>query len=146
MQTEGKLGSILISAFFVFAGIVTLWDTQSYSDADSQVFPQAVAIALILCASLTLIVTFINGDDDEGFGDGIWWRRLLLVAALLIACFLMPIIGFLPAVIVSFTGGLIAAMHDRWTRNRALIYGVSGIAVMSAFYSLFRFVLLVPLT
>ncbi|MEM8652411.1 MAG: tripartite tricarboxylate transporter TctB family protein [Pseudomonadota bacterium] len=145
MQTEGKMGSLLISVFFVFAGIITLWDTQSYSDADSQVFPQAVAIALILCASLTLIVTFINGDEDEGFGQGIWWRRLLLVAALLSACFLMPIIGFLPAAIVSFTGGLFAAMHDRWSLKKALIYGVSGLTVMSAFYSLFRFVLLVPL-
>ncbi len=37
------------------AGVVTLWDTTSYTDTDSQVFPRAAAILLIVCASIALI-------------------------------------------------------------------------------------------
>ena len=77
MQNEVKVGSLVISAFFVLAGVITLWDTQSYTDADSQVFPQAVAIVLIICATLSLIMTLMRGGDGDGFGDGIWWRRAL---------------------------------------------------------------------
>ena len=145
MQNEVKIGSLITSAFFVLAGIITLWDTQSYTDADSQVFPQAVATVLIICATLSLIMTLLRGGDGEGFGDGIWWRRGLLVASLLIACFLMPYIGFLASGMVAFAGGMLAAMHEQWTPKTAVIYGVSGLVVMSGFYSLFRYVLLVPL-
>ncbi len=145
MRSEGKTGSLLISAFFVFAGIVTLWDTQNYTDSDSQVFPQTVSIVLIVCATISLVMTLLKGEEDSGFGDGIWWRRALLIASLLIACFLMPYVGFLLSGIVAFAGGLIAAMHDRWSGKTGLIYGLSGLVVMSAFYALFRYVLLVPL-
>lgn len=145
MRSEGKTGSLLISAFFVIAGIITLWDTQKYTDADSQVFPQAVAIVLIICATLTIVVTLLRNDDTGGFGNGIWWRRCLLVASLLLACFLMPHVGFLLSGAVAFAGGLIAAMHDRWTLKNGLTYSLSGLVVMSAFYSLFKYALLVPL-
>lgn len=145
MASQSKTGSLLISAFFVFAGIVTLWDAQSYTDIDSQVFPQTVAIVLIICASISFVTAFIQGDESEGFGTGTWWRRVLLIVSMLIACTAMPYIGFLLAGIVSFIGGLIAAMHDKWTIKSALIYGLSGLVIMSAFYTLFRFVLLVPL-
>jgi len=145
MRIEGKIGSLIISTFFVFAGIVTLWDTQKYSDADSQVFPQTVAIILIICATLSLLQTLLQEEVGLGFGTGIWWRRVLLVLALLAACFLMPYIGFLLAGSVAFAGGLIAAMHDRWSLSTAAIFSLSGLVVMSAFYSLFRYVLLVPL-
>lgn len=145
MASQSKIGSLLISAFFVFAGVITLWDTQKYTDIDSQVFPRTVAIVLVICALIAFITTMIKGDESEGFGQGTWWRRLLLVASLLVACALMPQIGFLWAGIVSFVGGLIAAMHDKWTVKAALIYGLSGLVIMSAFYALFKFVLLVPL-
>lgn len=145
METKGRTGSLVLSAFFVLAGVVTLWDTQSYSDADSQVFPQAVAIAMIVFAGMTLVMTFLRGGDGGGFGEGIWWRRVLLIVSLFAACFLMPIVGFLVAGTVAFAGGMIAAMHDDWTPKAAILYSLSGLAVMSAFYVLFRYVLLVPL-
>lgn len=145
MHNQSKIGSLLISVFFVFAGIITLWDSQKYTDVDSQVFPQTVAIVLIICATIAFIMTFIRSDESEGFGDGTWWRRVLLILSLLAACAAMPYIGFLLSGIVSFIGGLIAAMHNKWTTKSALIYGLSGLVIMSAFYTLFRFVLLVPL-
>ncbi len=144
-KSQGQIGSLLTSAFFVLAGVVTLYDTTGYSDRDSQVFPQTVAILLIITAGLSFIFRFLKPSDEGGFGTGVWWRRCLLIATMLLACFAMPYVGFLPAGAVAFAGGLIAAMHDDWSKSTILLYWGSGALIMVAFYALFKFVLLVPL-
>jgi len=144
-KSKGQLGSLIISALFVLAGVITLYDTLSYTDRDSQVFPQTVAIILIVCASISFITRFLNPSDEGGFGEGIWWRRALLIVTMLLTCLAMPIIGFLPAGVIAFAGGLIAAMHDRWTVANVLIYWGSGAIIIVVFYTLFKFVLHVPL-
>jgi len=144
-KSQGQTGSLLASAFFVFAGAVTLYDTTGYSDRDSQVFPQTVAILLILTAGFSFLHRFLRPSDEGGFGTGDWWRRCLLIATMLGACFAMPFVGFLPAGAIAFAGGLIAAMHDAWRPKTALLYWGAGAVVMVAFYALFKFVLLVPL-
>ena len=145
MTTNKSLGALLTPAFFIVAGIVTIWDTQSYSDIDSQVFPRTVAIVLLICATLAFLTTLIRGDESEGFGEGSWWRRVLLVIGLLGACAAMPYLGFLLSGVLAFAAGMIAAMHDPWKLRSALLYSISGLIIMAAFYTLFRFVLLVPL-
>ena len=140
-----KPGSLIVSAFFIIAGIVTLYDTFSYSDIDSKVFPRASAIVLILCASISLIMGFLRAPRHEGFGRGIWWRRVLLVVTMLLTCIAMPYLGFLFAGMIAFAGGLIAAMHDRWSAKTLLLYWGSGALIMIGFYSLFRYALSVPL-
>ena len=50
-SSQLSIGSFIASAFFIIAGIVTLYDTMSYSDIDSKVFPRAAAIVLIICAT-----------------------------------------------------------------------------------------------
>jgi putative tricarboxylic transport membrane protein len=142
---QGRLGSLIVTAFFFIAGIVTLYDTTSYSDTDSQVFPQTVAIGLILFTSISLITQFLKPSESEGFGSGIWWRRALLIVTMLLACAIMPYGGFLPAGAIAFAGGLIAAMHDHWSFRTVLVYWGSGIVVMVAFFTLFKFALQVPL-
>ena len=142
---KAQHGSLIISAMFVVAGVIALYDTLDYTDRDSQVFPQTVAIILIVCASISFIMSFIKPSEAEGFGHGVWWRRVLLISTMVLTCIFMPIIGFLPASIVAFAGGLVAAMHDRWTFSKILVYwGSSGI-IMVVFYTLFKFVLHVPL-
>lgn len=145
---QGRTGSLAITVFFLVAGIVTLYDTTSYSDSDSQVFPQTVAIALILFTSILLVTQFLRPGSIasvEGFGQGVWWRRILLVATMILACLVMPYLGFLPAGAIAFAGGLIAAMHDRWSLKTVLLYWGSGAVIMVAFFTLFKFALKVPL-
>ncbi len=144
-RSQGQLGSLIVSAMFVLAGAVTLYDTLSYTDRDSRVFPQTVAIILIVCASISFIMRFIKPTGEGGFGQGIWWRRVLLISTMVLTCLVMPIVGFLPAGIIAFAGGLIAAMHDRWTLPNILIYWGAGGIIMLVFYTLFKFVLNVPL-
>lgn len=144
-KSRVNIGTLIVSALFVVAAIVTLYDTTTYSDRDSKVFPQAVAIILLVTAGLSFVMQFLKPSEFDGFGAGSWWRRCLLVITMLLTCVAMPIIGFLPAAAIAFIGGLIAAMHDRWTPKIFLLYLGSGIVVMVAFYALFKFVLLVPL-
>ena len=144
-KSEGQIGSLITSAFFMLAGVVTLYDTTGYSDRDSQVFPQTVAILLIITAGIAFITRFLKPSNEGGFGTGIWWRRCLLIITMLLSCFAMPYVGFLPAGVIAFAGGLIAAMHDDWTKTTVLLYWGAGAMIMIAFFALFKFVLLVPL-
>ena len=144
-KNQGYLGSLIVSALFIIAGLVTLYDTNSYSDVDSKVFPRAVAIILIICAVISLITTIVKSSSEQGFGQGSWWRRIVLVITMLLACFAMPYVGFLAAGAIAFCGGLIAAMHDQWSMRIILLYGGIGAVIMVAFYSLFRYLLHVPL-
>lgn len=144
-NSQGQIGSLIVSAVFVLVGFVTLYDTTSYTDRDSQVFPQTVAIILIISAGISFVTRFLKPSDEGGFGRGIWWRRVLLIVAMFITCIAMPIIGFLASGAIAFVGGLIAAMHDKWDGRTIMLYCGSGAIVMIAFYSLFKFFLHVPL-
>lgn len=140
-----KIGNLLTSLFFVAVGFVTLYDAQSYTDRDSQVFPQAVAIMMIIAAGIACVMWLVRPSGRGGFGEGIWWRRILLIATMLASGLAMPYIGFLPAGGIAFAGGLIAAMHDEWSGRLAVIYIAVGAVVMVAFYALFKYALYVPL-
>ena len=142
---QGHIGSLLTSALFVLIGFVTIYDAASYTDRDSQVFPQTVAIILIITAAISFVTRFLQPTDDGGFGRGIWWRRVLLVITMLLTCLAMPYVGFLAAGTIAFAGGLIAAMHDSWTAKTAMLYWGCGGVIMVAFFALFKFVLHVPL-
>lgn len=143
--SQNNIGTLIVSALFIIAGAITLYDTHSYGDIDSKVFPRAAAIVLILCASIVLLMSLISPSKDEGFGSGSWWRRITLVATMLLCCFAMPYIGFLFAGAIAFVGGLISAMHDKWTTKNLLIYWGSGAFIMIGVYALFRYALHVPL-
>ncbi|MFK7994799.1 MAG: tripartite tricarboxylate transporter TctB family protein [Granulosicoccus sp.] len=145
-NTKGStVGSLVVAALFVVVGFVTLNDTLSYSDVDSKVFPRAAAVMLIVASIISVIMTLLRPVADEGFGNGIWWRRILLVCSMLAACFIMPKFGFIAASAVAFAGALIAAMHDQWRLTKVVIYCLSGAIVVGGFYTLFKFVLSVPL-
>lgn len=139
------VGTLLVASLFIALGLITLHDVTTYSDRDSVVFPSFVAYALIFCSVLVIIYSWLRPNLDNGFGDGDWWRRLLLVATMLAGCFVMPFTGFLPATAIAFAGGLIAARHEGWDARSALVFASSGVFIMAGFYSLFRFALGVPL-
>ena len=144
-KSQGHIGSLLTSALFVLIGFVTIYDAASYTDRDSQVFPQTVAIILIITATISFVTRFLQPTDDGGFGRGIWWRTVLLVITMLPTCLALPFGGFLAAGTIAFAGGLIAAMHESWTAKTVLLYWGCGAVIMVAFFALFKFVLHVPL-
>ena len=144
-HSGGHIGSLIVSALFVIAGFVALYDTNSYTDSDSQVFPRTVAIVMIITAAIAFITQFLKPTAEEGFGRGVWWRRILFVVAMFLTCAFMPHIGFLPASLIGFFGGLFSAQHGRWSIKLFIVYCGAGLLIMAAFFVLFKYVLLVPL-
>lgn len=142
---QHNIGSLIIAIVFIFVAVLTLYDTTHYSDIDSKVFPRACAIVLLIFSVITVICELIKPSKVDGFGSGYWWRRVFLVATMLIACLAMPYITFIPAGGIAFIGGLVAAMHDRWSARTLLLYWGSGAVIIVAFSSIFKYVLHVPL-
>lgn len=143
--STGRIGTLVIAGLFVAIGVITLYDTTTYSDLDAKVFPRAAAIVLIISSFIIIVANVLRPTNEPGFGHGAWWRRILLVVCLLLAGFIMPLTGFLPAASFAFFGAMVAAMHERWTVPTIVRYTGSGLVIMVGFYALFRFVLNVPL-
>jgi hypothetical protein len=59
--------------------------------------------------------------------------------------FALPVMGFLASSAVAFSLLLILAQHERWTPRAALLYGASGAVVLGGLYTLFKWLLQVPL-
>ena len=138
-------GSIVVASLLIIIGFITLYDAASYTDIDSKVFPQTSAIALILFSALAIAKQIMQPSIVSGIELGAWWRRIVLVGSMLLSCALMPYTGLLFACILTFAIGLIASMHDQWTQRKAMVYFLCGLSIIVCFYTLFKFVLHVPL-
>lgn len=147
---RGDLGGVVGAAILILVGAVALWDTQHMVDADSYVFPRAIAVAMI-CFSLALIVWQMISPVLERNGEiaavqgGSRLRRVALVATMLISSLLMPLIGFVLAGLLAFGALMGIAMYDPWTRGRVIVYPLVGVAIVIGFYFVFAELLLVPL-
>jgi tripartite tricarboxylate transporter TctB family protein len=147
------LSTPLMAAIFAGIGAVVIWDTTTYTDADSYVFPRTIA-AVMIGLSVLLVIQWMLGWDRDGEGelDAVAApveqsipRRIALVAAMIGAALLMPFLGFLVTGLLAFAVILLAAMYDPWTPYRAIVYPVSGAIIVAGFYLLFSQVLKVPL-
>ena len=136
-----------MAVVFILLAALSLWDTTTMADADSYVFPRAIAIAMI-AFSIALIVWNLvrpsaeNGGAVEGASTP---RRIGLVAAMLVGTALMPYVGFLLSGLVVFAAIIWISMYDPWTRYRKIVYPLVCVGVVLGFYTIFAKVLLVPL-
>ncbi|WP_026379452.1 tripartite tricarboxylate transporter permease [Afifella pfennigii] len=138
-------GSLVVGLLLAGIGVLALVDAAGYSDPDSAVFPQAVAIVLIL-ASLTAVVRALLGLRNRAAPHpGSTIRRVALLLVMLAAALALPWIGFLAAMIGAFMALILVAMHDAWTLRRALLFPLAGLFIVIAFTALFRYALYVPL-
>ncbi|MGD8957005.1 MAG: tripartite tricarboxylate transporter TctB family protein [Chromatiaceae bacterium] len=154
MPTDGDsapqgrdVGGMVMAVVFILLAALSLWDTTTMADADSYVFPRAIAVAMI-AFSIALIVWNLvrpspgNGTVVVGASTP---RRIGLVAAMLVGTALMPYVGFLLSGLVVFAAIIWISMYDPWTRFRLIVYPLVGIGIVIGFYTIFAKVLLVPL-
>jgi putative tricarboxylic transport membrane protein len=151
-MTQGNSRDVstpFMAALFVGIGALVIWDTTSYADADSYVFPRTIA-AVMIGLSILLVVQWLLGwapsKEDPGVAEARSVnRRLALVAAMIAAALMMPYIGFILAGALAFAAILLTAMYDPWTPFRIVVYPVAGAVIVGGFYLLFSRVLQVPL-
>jgi hypothetical protein len=147
-SVKRDIGGIVIALILVGVGFLVLYDTTTYGDVDSAAFPRAVAIGLILVSALVILRAFAlkpRTSESELPDPGSWVRRIALIVVMLGSVLLMAPLGFLPAMVIMFGGVLVVANYDEWNLRRAVIYVVSGSAVVIGVYAVFRYWLLVPL-
>ncbi|MCB2102557.1 MAG: tripartite tricarboxylate transporter TctB family protein [Rhodobacterales bacterium] len=151
-EGHSALTNIVMALIFIALCGVAMWDTTNMADPDSYVFPRAVATALIVFSVMLILYSLLRpgrgGRDLEG-GEvqkgGNTPRRVALVGCMLGTAFLMPVLGFLPAGLLSFGALMLSAMYDPWTRFRLIVYPIAGVAIVAGFYLLFSKAFLVPL-
>lgn len=146
--TAGRdVGGMLMAVVFIVLAAFALWDTTTMADADSYVFPRAIAVAMIVFSIALIVWNLVRPSSDDRVTDigASTPRRIGLVAAMLIATGLMPYAGFVLSGVVVFGAIMWIAMYDRWTRFRLVVYPVVGVGIVLGFYAIFAKVLLVPL-
>lgn len=145
-QTRDTATPFMAAAFAGLAALV-LWDTTSYTDADSFVFPRTIAIVLmVLSIGLALQWLFGFGKPNGQAAVGAsTFRRIVLAVAMLGGALAMPYLGFLIAGLIAFAVILVTAMYDPWTPYRLVVYPLAGAVIVGGFYLLFSRALQVPL-
>ena len=139
---------MVTAAVFILVAVIALWDTTNMVDADSFVFPRAVAIAMIIFCMLLIAWDLIrpaSGNGEASVAGASTVRRVSLVLAMLVSTALMPWLGFLISGFAAFISIMVIAMYDQWTPFRKLVYPLVCAAFVVGFYFLFAELLLVPL-
>lgn len=147
--TKREISTPIMAALFVALGAIVIWDTTSYTDADSYVFPRTIAIVMIVL-SVLLVAQWLLGWSPSAKDPGVAGarsvpRRLALFAAMIGAALLMPYLGFLVTGLIVFLAIMLTAMYDPWTPYRFIVYPIAGAVIVGGFYLLFAQVLQVPL-
>ena len=142
-------GSIVIAVLILLFGALVIWDTTTYADFDSAVFPLIVGSALIAFCLLYILLWLMGivggvagGGETEA---GSWPRRVGLVILMLGGTLAMPWAGFILSSFVTFAVLALIAMYEPWTKMRLLVFPLVGIGVIIGFYFLFGVLLRVPL-
>ena len=146
-QLQRDTSTIIMACLFILISFVFLWDTTNMFDADSYVFPRAVAIAMIVLC-LALIVWHLVKPrlaKDETVVEASTIRRVALVASMLAGCLAMPWLGFLIPGMMTFLLLMFIAMYDEWSMKRKILYPLIAVAIVVGFYTLFGNLLQVPL-
>jgi putative tricarboxylic transport membrane protein len=137
---RGIAGSILA----IVAGALAWYYAGDFS-AMGSVFPRTVSAAMILFAAVYIAVALLRPAATAAPAKGSTWRRVALVVVMAAWSILLEKVGFLSTSVACYAAILVIANYDRWTPRMALVYALSGGAVLGGLYAIFRFVLLVPL-
>jgi putative tricarboxylic transport membrane protein len=145
---QRDVGGMVTAAIFILVAVVALWDMTNMVDADSYVFPRAVAIAMIIFCILLIAWGLIRPGSSHGEASvpgASTLRRVSLVIAMFASTALMPWLGFLVSGFAAFVSIMFVAMYDEWTPFRKLVYPLVCAAFVLGFYVLFAELLSVPL-
>lgn len=139
-DVPGLVGCAL--AFVI--GIAALANSGEFSPLGS-VFPRTIAGLMIMLALLYAGLALRRPQPQIAPAPGSTARRVGTALVLLAWAFALQPVGFLFSSVCGCTALLLLAQHDRWTARTGLVYGLAMILVLGALYTLFRFVLKVPL-
>ena len=68
-------GGMVVAVVFILLAALSLWDTTTMADADSYVFPRAIAIAMIVLSIMLIVWNLVRPSADNGTVASAWSRR-----------------------------------------------------------------------
>lgn len=139
-DVPGMIGA----AFFIATGALALYYSRDFSPLGS-VFPRTIAVAMIVLSVVYIAIALLRPKAPAPQPAGSVWRRVALVAVMLLWATYFDRIGFLSTSIAAFAALLVIANYDRWTPRTAVVYAGAGALVIGGLYAIFRFGLKVPL-
>ena len=136
---------LIIGGFSFLLGGVILSVTRGLSKLGG-VFVDYVLVAIFFLGAVMLVKGFIKPERLAFFESAVERNNIVIgVVILFLYLILMPKVGFLPASYIFYACFNIYLAEDRWsTRNILQSMGLSAVLV-SFFYAMFHYVLLVPL-
>lgn len=143
-QTDRDWGGLLVALACIALGVWVLFESNTFSRFAS-IFPRAVAIAMILAsASWVVLVALGIGRRGEP-AEGSKWRPLGLIGVSITWATLIPVLGFIPASILGFTGAMLLGKFDSWSLRTWLGHLAFAVLATVLAYALFAWGLNVPL-
>ncbi len=109
------------------------------------VFPRTVAGLMIAFALLHIVLVLRRPVPQPRAAPSSTPRRVGAMVVMLAWAFALQPVGFLFSSVCASVALLLLAQYDRWTARTASMYALATAAVIGGLYSLFRFVLQVPL-
>ena len=143
-------GGIAVSIILIVVGVLAIWDTTNMVDADSFIFPRAVAIPMIVCCGLLIVLQWLNphitSSGEQETSDGSSRKRLVLVGLLIAGCLAIVPLGFLLSSSLMFLAMMLLSI-DYANLNYPKMIGLTSAAVLIVlgFYFVFAKLLQVPL-
>jgi putative tricarboxylic transport membrane protein len=138
------VGGIAGCAIAIAVGALAWYYAKDFSTMGA-VFPRTVSAAMILFATVYIAVALLRPSPRAAPARGSAWRRFALVAVMAAWSIFLEKVGFLSTSVACYAAILVIANYDRWTPRMAVVYALSGGAVLGGLYAIFKFVLLVPL-
>lgn len=139
-DVPGLIGCLLAVAL----GIAAIAASGDFSPLGA-VFPRAISALMIVFGLAYVVLALRRPLPRPSAAPGSALRRIGTVAVMLAWAFALQPIGFLTSSVCASAALLLLAQHDRWTLRAALLYSLATALVVGGLYTLFRFVLQVPL-
>lgn len=136
--------SIAGSVVFILVGATALYHSREFSPLGA-VFPRTIAVAMIVLSAVYIAVSMLRPKAPAAHRPGSAWRRIALVAVMVLWSVFLERIGFLTTSVTAFAALLVIANYDRWTPRMAVTYAGVAAVVLGGLYAVFRFGLQVPL-
>lgn len=125
-------------------GIAAIAFSGDFSPLGS-VFPRTIAGLMVVLGASCIVLAWRRPGPRSAGSTGSWPRRLGTMGVMLAWAFALQPLGFLFTSACATVALLLFAQHDRWTARTGLLYLFSSACVVGGLYTLFRFVLQVPL-
>ncbi|NQZ32176.1 MAG: tripartite tricarboxylate transporter TctB family protein [Oceanospirillaceae bacterium] len=135
---------ILCTLSLLIIACIFYYDTTTMVDSDSYVFPRAIIMGILLVGVVRLGIDFSSKQTEKRAKiSANYLRSIMLIVTMAIGISLIPSLGFLPAIMITYITTMYLAMYEKWTNLRRWSYPLISVVVVTIIFLLFERVFIV---